>query len=274
MRYVIIRDDDTNALTPSEFLDRLYQPFLQRGMPVNLATIPNVNTEALHCDGGRELFLVAKKGPTPKYLPIGCNEQLVHYLKTAGYKIIQHGCRHEFLNNRSEFDQDDGNEMARRLDEGRKFLMDAGFPCPKTFVAPYDKLTRISLREVSKRFSILSTGWYELKRLPLSWLPGYITKKLNHQTHWRVGNTLLLTHPGCHLSYHRPYDTMVKTIRESINSRRVTVLVTHWWEYFRDGTPDEAFIDCLHETAAYLGSQRDIKVISFSDLVTQNIPLN
>ena len=27
MRYVIIRDDDTNALTPVECLERLYRPF-------------------------------------------------------------------------------------------------------------------------------------------------------------------------------------------------------------------------------------------------------
>ena len=31
MRYVIIRDDDTNALTPVECLERLYRPLLERG---------------------------------------------------------------------------------------------------------------------------------------------------------------------------------------------------------------------------------------------------
>jgi len=42
MRYVILRDDDTNALTPIECLETLYRPFLARGLPVNLATIPEV----------------------------------------------------------------------------------------------------------------------------------------------------------------------------------------------------------------------------------------
>ena len=37
MRYVILRDDDTNALTPIECLETLYRPFLDRGLPVNLA---------------------------------------------------------------------------------------------------------------------------------------------------------------------------------------------------------------------------------------------
>ena len=34
MRYVILRDDDTNALTPVEWLERLYRPFLDRDLPV------------------------------------------------------------------------------------------------------------------------------------------------------------------------------------------------------------------------------------------------
>src|SRR5947207_7295760 len=98
MRYVIIRDDDTNALTPIEYLERLYRPFLDRGLPVNLATIPNVNTNATHCDGGLELFLMTKNVATPRTLPIGCNEKLVLYLKeNSGYHILQHGCRHEFV---------------------------------------------------------------------------------------------------------------------------------------------------------------------------------
>jgi hypothetical protein len=52
------------------------------------------------------------------------------------------------------------------------------------------------------------------------------------------------------------------------------VLVTHWWEYFRDGRPDEPFIDFLHETADYLATHPHLKVISFEDLATGKYPLN
>ena len=51
MRYVIIRDDDTNALTPVSCLERLYRPFLERGIPVNLATIPEVALDTKLPDG-------------------------------------------------------------------------------------------------------------------------------------------------------------------------------------------------------------------------------
>src|SRR5712671_5397940 len=59
MRYVILRDDDTNALTPVESLERLYRPFLDRGLPVNLAVIPNVATGTRMPDGRLEGYLAA-----------------------------------------------------------------------------------------------------------------------------------------------------------------------------------------------------------------------
>ena len=152
--------------------------------------------------------------------------------------------------------------------------MEAGFPKPETFVAPYDKLSRASLSAVADRFQVLSTGWFELRRLPYSWWPNYAVKKARATPHWRVGQTLLLTHPGCLLSCFRQYDTMLEEIRSQISRRQVTVLVTHWWEYFREAQPDERFIGLLHETADYLAKDPGIKVISFSELSKGRIGLN
>ena len=67
---------------------------------------------------------------------------------------------------------------------------------------------------------------------------------------------------------------MLDGILRHINEQKVTVLVTHWWEYFRNGQADEEFIDFLHATARYLGNHPQIKVISFSELVSARIPLN
>jgi len=85
---------------------------------------------------------------------------------------------------------------------------------------------------------------------------------------------MLLTHPGCLLSYQHTYSTMLGAIFHYLQTEQLTVLVTHWWEYFRDGRPDEPFIDFLHETAAYLATHPDLKVISFEDLATGKYPLN
>ncbi|SPE59056.1 hypothetical protein SBV1_2990007 [Verrucomicrobia bacterium] len=378
MRYVIIRDDDTNALTPVDCLDRLYRPFLESGLPVNLAVIPEVATATRMNTGQLEGFLRAGYGsqeeidealapsplpsnsgevcrsprrgadvsspqtpvppanlrglsktanadpwrrtrgllpftcpggsaaacgdetspplaaagqmldahppeqerenvrrstiePTSTRLPIGTNRPLVSYLLDhAGYHVVQHGCRHDYL----EFDKGDGAEMARRLDRGRSLLREAGLGEPNTFVAPYDRLSSASLLEVAKRFSVLSSGWYELRRLPYSWWPSYALKKTRRADHWKVGRTLLLTHPGCLLSCHRPYDTMLDTIIAQLKRQSLTVVVTHWWEYFRDGRADETFINLLHETCDYLGRQPDLKVVAFSDLAEGKVPIN
>lgn len=271
MRYVIIRDDDTNALTPVECLERLYRPFLNRGLPVNLATIPNVRTTTRVPDGSLEGFLMARNDQTPETLPIGSNQKLVKYLRdNPGFNIAQHGFYHDYF----EFDRIEPKEIHRRLDEGTRLLLDAGFRKPKTFVAPYDKFSTESLSEVARRFPVLSSGWFELRRLPISWWPEYMVKKVLKRPHWEVGNTVLLSHPGCLLSCHRPYHAMVDEVRKAVQRSKVTVLVTHWWEYFRNNQPDEQFICQLHHAAAYLANAPYIKVVSFDDLVDGQIALN
>jgi len=275
MRYVIIRDDDTNALTPVDCLEQLYRPFLDRGFPVNLATIPNVRTDVKIPSGEFEGFLSVtpdvRRGPIEETLPIGMHTELLRYLKAnPEYHIVHHGWQHDYF----EFDRPDAADVARRLDAGRRQLEEAGLGAPRTFVAPYDKLSRAAMREVANRFRVLSTGWYELRRLPLPWWPQYLVKRSTQRPHWRVGETTLLTHPGCLLSCHRNYADMLKNIQETISSQRLTVLVTHWWEYFRNGKPDSDFIDVLHSTASLLESDPEVRVISFDDLIDSRVDLN
>jgi hypothetical protein len=280
VRYVIVRDDDTNALTPPDCLERLYRPFLDRGLPVNLAVIPDVAADASTPDGRREGFLPARNGSaehatekseSARTIPIGSGEALVRYLlNNPGYHIAQHGCHHDYF----EFERASGEEIPRRLEQGTRLLREAGFPQPQAFVAPHDRFSSAAFREVARRFRVISTGWFEARRLPLTWWPGYAVKKISQAPHWRVAGTTLLSHPGCLLSCHRSPDTMLDEIIHTVNSRQLTVLVTHWWEYFRDGLPNERFIRALHHVAHYLSTNREIKVLSFADLVQRRAPLN
>jgi hypothetical protein len=271
MHYVILRDDDTNAFTPVECLEQLYRPLLDRGLPINLATIPEVSTSATMSDGRPEGFLVKKNGSQAATMPLAANRQLVAYLHANPcYHIVQHGCHHDYL----EFDCPSGAEVMRRLEHGARQLQEAGFERSQTFVAPYDKLSRVSLQAVSERFAVLSTGWFELRRLPYSWWPQYAVKKWRGAPHWRVGNTLLLSHPGCLLSYQRTFSRALQGIVYSLERNQVTVLVTHWWEYFRSGDPDEPFIEFLHETLRHLAKRSDVRIVSFDDLISAGIALD
>jgi hypothetical protein len=265
MRYVIIRDDDTNALTPVECLEKLYRPFLDRGLPVNLATIPEVGTDVRMPDGQLEGFLPARAAAAHAgaTVPLAENLELTSYLHTNPlYHIVQHGCYHD----RFEFDRTDRAEIARRLDLGTERLREAGFANVRAFVAPHDKISPVAYEELARRFRVISTGWFEWRRLPRRWLGRYLVKKLARRPHWQADGVQLLSHPGCLLSYARPYDTMLDTIRRTIAKQKVTVLVTHWWEYFRNDVTDEKFVRVLHDTAEYLASQPDICVTTFDAL--------
>lgn len=66
---------------------------------------------------------------------------------------------------------------------------------------------------------------------------------------------------------------MLEEIRRQIEQHHLTVLVTHWWEYFRNQRPDPAFVNVLHQTADYLAQQPGLKVISFDDLLKDNLAL-
>ncbi len=264
IHYVILRDDDTCALTPADCLERLYRPFLDRGLPVNLATIPAVATEAKRADGKREGFLQFNHGTTTPVVAIGQNRALVDYLLARPlYHILHHGYDHSL----HEFDCSRG-EAARRLAAGSRRLAEAGFAPPDTFVAPYDRFSPAALRLAARRYPVISTGWFEWRRLPPAWWIPYLLKKIRRRAHWSAGGTLLLSHPGCLLSRLSPLDTMFDRVRTAVMSRPLTVLVTHWWEYFNDTQPDADFIGVLHRTADYLARDPSIRVISFADLAT------
>ena len=205
----------------------LYRPALERGLPINLATIPDVSLNACNEHGHLEGFLRFKNGHAGSALPIGSNTKLITYLKeNSPYEILQHGLHHDYL----EFERLGSDQTPKTIERGTNLLLEAGFERPQTFVAPYDKFSRVNLREVAKRFRIISTGWFELGRLPRVWWPRYALKKLRHTPHWRAGNTLLLSHPGCLLSCFRSANTSRDLILQNIKSNRLTVLVTHWWE--------------------------------------------
>jgi hypothetical protein len=263
MRHVLIRDDDTNALTPPAWLERLYRPFLDRGLPVNIAAVPEVATDARTPDGATEGFLVGARRGTPGRVPIAEGRDLVDYLRrNPGFHVAQHGLCHETF----EFDRHDPQEIVRRLERGARLLQDAGLPAPCAFVPPHDKLSRASFREVVRRYDVVSVGWFERGRMPVAAWPQYALARARHRPHWRHRRATLLSHPGCLLSRFRDVGSILGEIQRVVARQQVTVLVTHWWEYFPDGRPDEVFTGVLHELAAWLAAAPEVKVASFADV--------
>jgi hypothetical protein len=239
------------------------QVLARRVKPVNLATIPAVRGDARTPEGKPEGFLLGANGKTKDTNPIAANQKLVSYLQAEpGYRIVQHGCHHDTF----EFAIDNEEEILRRLNEGTRHLADAGFSPPKTFVAPHDKFSRVAFRKSAEHFPVISTGWFELARLPHAWWPNYLLKRVRKAPHWHAGKTLLLSHPGCLLSRFRPRHQILDQIKTAIAHSPLTVLVTHWWEYFPEGKPDADFIAVLRQTADYLANEPQLQVVAFDDL--------
>jgi hypothetical protein len=269
--YVIIRDDDTCALTPAAYLERLYRPFLSRGMPVNLAVIPEVRTSARTPEGKPEGFVCAGLSARGDFAGMASNPYLVDYLRSEkGYIVAQHGCHHDLF----EFGDPEPRGLAWRLERGAQALREAGFRRPSAFVAPYDRFSTEAYLEVAYRFDVISTGWFEAGRVPTRWLPAYLAKKVARRPHWRAGGKVLLTHPGCLLSFQRPREGMLASVRRAVEGSTLTVLVQHWWEFFRDGTPDDELISVLHGVAEWLSRRPDISVVSFEDVARGDVPLS
>ena len=142
MRYVILRDDDTNAFTPVECLERLYRPFLDRGLPVNLATIPSVRTDTIRTDGQPEGFLFGAHQSGQRSVSLAESPRLVRYLHENGnLRIVQHGYHHTM----NEFASGDVDDLQRRIEHGRELFKELGFNRPLTFVAPYDQYSPASI---------------------------------------------------------------------------------------------------------------------------------
>jgi Uncharacterized protein conserved in bacteria (DUF2334) len=270
MRYVILRDDDTNALTPPECLETLYRPFLERDLPVNLAVIPEVRTTVRLPDGKPEGFLMARTGKEAETVPMAEGAGMLAYLKAnTGYRVVQHGCHHDY----HEFGGLNRAEAVRRLDHGAQRLMEAGLGRSGVFVAPYDLFSKTALQTTAERYDVVSTCWYHLQGIPRVWWPRYALSVLRKQPHWRTGKSLMLSHPGCLLSYRKPVGTMLEEIKRRVRSQAVTVLVTHWWEYFAGGKTNQAFVDVLHRTADYLAGEPEVRVVSFQDAAEGRVPV-
>ena len=139
----------------------------------------------------------------------------------------------------------------------------AGLDRPRAFVAPQDQLSRSSLREVFKRFEVLSTQFLSLKKLPRRyWYAHVAAKMLQKKGHLRIGRGTALTHSGCILSCNAPTRGMLERVLGAIRPNVVTVIVTHHWEYFHpDGCMNAPFVAVLHALADHLAKAKDVRVI-------------
>ena len=246
-RLVILRDDDVNTTTPVERLERVYRPLLAEGHKITFATIPKVATGTVVPTGEREPFIMGTHGATE--LPLQRDTPIVGWLRenAALVEAGMHGLTHARLRNGTEFGSLTQAEAAARLDEGLKIMEHAFGKRPRSFIAPWDELSRGSIAATTERFDVVSTSFLNRKKLPASQWPKHFLERLRRQLILPINNCWVLRHEGG-VRPDETADQIHARVRAIPDGPLITVIVLHHWMFW-----DKA------EHPAVLALARDLK---------------
>lgn len=139
-----VRDDDTSFFTSPEDLERVYGEVSRWG-PISLAVVPF--HRAGTSGGVPEKF----RGRGSVH-PLHENRPLVEYLRAGvaegRLEIMLHGYHHDESPDRFEFSG--GNDLTRRVADGRRYLEDLLGATIRVFVPPYNSIGRQGLRAIAR----------------------------------------------------------------------------------------------------------------------------
>ncbi len=233
-RLVVLRDDDVNATTPTERLARAYRPLLAEGHKISFSAIPKVDTVTRDPSGRRESFIVGK--PADPICAFYRNSEFVVWQRenAAQTEVAMHGLTHARVRGGTEFGSLDFAEASIRLDEGLRILTEAFDQPVRSFVAPWDALSRGSVQAASERFRIISTGFLDRRRLPVRDWPKHYLERLRCQMLVPVGKCWVLRHSGGLTPDVTPED-IPGVVRQISGGAMVTVIVLHHWMFWSNG---------------------------------------
>jgi len=139
-----VRDDDTSFFTSPDDLERAYGQVSRLG-PVSLAVVP-------FCRAGTSKGVPERMRRRWTVHPLHENESLVEYLRVgiaAGrFEIMLHGFFHDEQHGRPEFAG--GDDLQRRVIEGRKYLETLLHTRLRVFVPPHNAIGHEGLRAIAQ----------------------------------------------------------------------------------------------------------------------------
>ena len=270
MKYILIRDDDVNFFTRPAMLEQVYGFIFENDIPINFSVIPAVNsaakTESCHFGAGSpEPFLPRNIAGEDRQFPITGNHDLLRFLNAINRKeFLLHGFEHAGKGGKYEFESEDKKVIETKLTEGINLFEKAFGEIPETFVAPQDKYSRTAFAQIRNRFKTLSLGWVDSSRIPIAFYYRYLQMKLMHRNYIRDGSFLITEHPGCMFSKFMDINEMSKKLDEYIAAHRMTVIVTHHWEFFENGTLNTDLLNAFRRRITELKDKYEF--LTFSGL--------
>lgn len=140
--YFCIRDDDTSFFTSPEELEHAYGEVSRLG-PISLAIIP-------FCRAGTSKAIPEQFRGQWSVHSLCDNRPLVRYLRAGiskgRFEAMLHGYYHYERHGRAEFAG--GNDLTRRVTDGRKYLEDLLGTTIRVFVPPNNTIGRQGLRAI------------------------------------------------------------------------------------------------------------------------------
>jgi len=174
-----IRDDDTNFFTAPDDLERAYGEITKVG-PVSLAIIP-------FCRAGWNKAVPEKLRGRWSVHPLHENQTLLSWLRDSiaegRFEAMLHGYHHD--DEQCQWEFAGGNDLARKVSDGRKYLEDLLGAPVRVFVPPHNAIGRQGLKAIAREGLHLGctagvrSGWSPLS--PKTWTTWL------HLRRWRAG---------------------------------------------------------------------------------------
>lgn len=239
MNRFLLRDDDANATTDPERLQRAYAPLLDAGIPITFSVIPSVGLDTLAPDGSHERFLPPELAGTPCDVELSASSPLARWLRASSSlcSVAQHGFDHRRVQGGTEFGCLPREEALARVRAGRDILIRALGLAPVGFVAPWDALSSEALQVVVERFPVVSTSWLGRKRLPPRWWPAHMMERLLRNEVMFLGDSVVLRHRGGPIGPHTNPTDVPALLDHLAHGADVAVVMLHHWMFWERPEP-------------------------------------
>jgi hypothetical protein len=268
-RAVVVRDDDISFFTDPEQFERAHDFLIRNRIPFNVAVVPEADGTALHAPGVPEGFLPAGAAGLPGGRPIGENSLLVNAIRGYGFiEVSQHGWSHAGTSaGAPEFLRQDRGEIVRRLERGRALLETAFGRRPVFFVPPRDRVSRLALEEIRKRYAGICMSRFPHGLIPARLWPRFLLNKRSGRMAMRWGRFMLLQHPGVDFTFPGvPGGADAEGALDSVTD--VLVLPVHSWRFFdAEGRIVKSLFDPWEEFLKRLSGTEGVRFTTFSGLI-------
>ena len=230
----LIRDDDPNATTDPQRLERTYAPLLDAGIKVAFSVIPQVALDTRDSAGHRERFIDPTRPDEATFARMSPATPLSRWLRahSGEVDVLAHGLSHRRLRGGTELGALDAGEADRLLVQSRDILHAALGRAPAGFVAPWDALSRGALVAATRRFSLVSTGWVDVRRLPFTAWPAHVHERLARREALRVGDAWVVRHRGGRFDAQSAPESVPSVLDELARGAPVAVIVLHHWMFW------------------------------------------